>query len=983
MATGLKALDHLEDRLQHFQNLMPHRVRSILLVASPYDSFVLEEEGRLDELILSESVELNLRNVPGIIRVTTGSEALDVCRKSPPDLLVSTLHIGDMPWPRLAAEIKETCPDLPIALLAFDDRELSEIRSPRFSGTYDHLFAWHGDFRILLAIVKTIEDRWNVDEDVALAGVGVIILIEDSVRYYSSFLPHLYTELVKQSERVIAEGVNLTHKIMRMRARPKILLATSFEEAVDAYRKYQDVLIGIISDVDFPRGGQPHAYTGLEFARMVRREYPDLPILLQTRDVSYTEKAREVQAACVLKDSPFLLRELREFMLHNFGFGEFVFRRRDGVEVARAGNLHAMERVLHDIPDDVIRDHASRNHFSTWLRARTEFRLAEELRGKKVSDFTSARELRAYLIESIREFRRERQSGVISAFQKDAFDLQVGFAKIGGGSMGGKARGLAFARELLYNYRARNRFPGARLVVPASVTLGTDIFDQFLDENNLRDFAMRETDDTSIEAAFIKARFPKRAMADINHLLNEATYPLAVRSSSLLEDSPYQPFAGIYLTVLVPNNHSDMKTRRRELVQAIKRVYASTFSSKAKTYLRATTFRLEEEKMAVIVQRLGGAPHGHRFYPEISGVARSYNFYPVPPLRAEDGVVSLALGLGKTVVEGGKAFRFSPRHPQLPVDFASPVDMLEAAQTTFYALDLGVAEAFEDGTVKLGLDAAREDGTLGKVASVYSPENDAVYDGVSRPGIPLVTMAPVLKHGLFPLSESLRLLLEIGERGMNTPVEVEFAVNLSPPPGETAELYFLQMRPMVVSREAFDVHLDDLPADAMICRSDRVLGNGRMEGIEHVIVVDREHFDASRSMEVAREVARMAARLTGQAPYLLIGAGRWGSSEPWLGIPVTWEEIAGARAIVEANLPGKHVAPSQGSHFFHNLTASLTAYFTVESDEDGFVDWAWLRGLPAMEEGTFVRHLRLAGPVTVIADGRTGRGIILKPNGRG
>jgi pyruvate phosphate dikinase-like enzyme len=981
MTTDLQAPHDLEDRLQHFQNLMPHRVGSILLVASPYDSFVLEEEGRLDELILSESAEQNLRNVPGITRVTTGSEALAVCRKTPPDLLLSTLHIGDMPWPRLAREVKGVCPDLPLALLAFDDRELAEIRSPRVQGTYDHLYAWHGDFRILLAIVKTIEDQWNVEEDVALAGVGVIILIEDSVRYYSSFLPHLYTELVKQSERVIAEGVNLTHKIMRMRARPKILLSTSYEEAEAAYRKYQGVLLGIISDVDFPRGGKPHAYTGLEFARMVRMDYPDVPILLQTRDPAYADRAREVQAACVLKDSPFLLRELREFMLQNFGFGAFVFRSEDGTELGRAENLHDMERVLHEVPDDVIRDHASRNHFSTWLRARTEFRLAEELRRRKVSDFPSAADLRIYLIESIREFRRERQSGVISAFRKDAFDPQVGFAKIGGGSMGGKARGLAFARELLYNYRVRNRFPGVRIVVPAAVTLGTDVFDQFLDENDLRDFAIREEHDSAIDHAFLQARFPKRVLAELFDFLDDAPYPLAVRSSSLLEDSPYQPFAGIYRTVMVPNNHPNPRVRRRDLVRAIKRVYASTFSSKAKTYLRATTFRLEEEKMAVIVQRLGGARHGHRFYPEISGVARSYNFYPMSPLRAEDGVVSLALGLGKTVVEGGKAFRFSPRHPQLPVDFASTADLLEAAQTTFYCLDLTRTGDAEEALVHLGLDAAQEDDTLGTVASVYSPENDAVYDGLSRPGIPFVTMAPVLKHGVFPLSEALRLLLEIGERGMNTPVEVEFAVDLSPPSGEAKELLFLQMRPMVVSREAVDVHLEEVEDRAVLCRSGRVLGNGRIDGIQNLVVVDREHFDPARSADVAREVARIAAGLTGEVPYLLIGAGRWGSSEPWLGIPVTWEEIAGARAIVEANLPGKHVAPSQGSHFFHNLTASLTAYFTVETEEDGFVDWAWLRQQRAVEEGAFVRHLRLPGPVTVIADGRTGRGVILKPSG--
>ena len=637
----------LEDRLQHFQNLMPNRVRSILLVASPYDSFLLEEDGQLDEVILNEFMELNLRHVPGMTRVSTGSEALAEMRQKKYDLIISTLHLGDMPWARLARKIKRQDPELPLVMLAFDDRELSEVLANHDSNILEQVFVWQGDFRILLAIVKYVEDRWNVDEDVNLAGVSVIILIEDSVRYYSSFLPHLYTELVKQSQQVIAEGVNLTHKLMRMRARPKILLCTSYEEADRYYRKYSEFILGIISDVDFPKDGASNPHAGLDFARMVRERHPEIPIMLQTRDPDYADKAAEVGVSVVLKDSPFLLRELRLFMLNNFGFGDFVFRDENGLEVSRADNLRIMEKVLHTVPEELIYEYASHHHFSTWLRARTEFYLARELRRRSVADFESTSEMRQFLIESIREFRRERQSGVVAAFQKDSFDPQVGFAKIGGGSLGGKARGLAFVRELLYNYKVRNQFQNVRIFVPSAVVLATDVFDQFMEENDLRDFAIREEDDQAIEKTFLQARFPRRVLGELYRFLDIARYPISVRSSSLLEDSQYQPFAGIYKTIMVPNNHPHPRVRRRELVRAIKRVYASTFSSKAKGYLGSSTFRLEEEKMAVILQRVGGAAHGTRFYPEVAGVARSHNFYPSPPMVAEDGVASVALGLGR------------------------------------------------------------------------------------------------------------------------------------------------------------------------------------------------------------------------------------------------------------------------------------------------------------------------------------------------
>jgi len=978
----------LDDRLQHFQNLMPHRVRSILLVASPYDSFLLEEDGQLDEVILNEFMELNLRHVPGMTRVSTGSEAVEELQRQPYDLVITTLHVGDMPWSQLAQEVKRDHPTLPVVVLAFDDRELVAIHSSDTTAMIDQVFLWHGDFRILLAIVKTIEDQWNVETDVALAGVSVIILIEDSVRYYSSFLPHLYTELVKQSQRVIAEGVNLTHKLMRMRARPKILLATSYEDAETYYRMYKGLVLGIISDVDFPRGGVPSPHAGIDFARMVRAEEPDLPILLQTRDRAYVDKAAEVHASIVLKDSPFLLRELREFMLRNFGFGGFVFRDQNGVEVGRADSLRDMEDLLGNVPDEAIFEPASRNQFSTWLRARTEFKLARELRRRTVGDFGSTGQMRNYLLESIREFRRERQSGVVAAFSRDSFDPQVGFAKIGGGSLGGKARGLAFVRELLYNHRLRNRYPGVRILVPAGVVLATDLFEEFMEENDLRDFAIREEDDQAIERAFLQARFPRRVLGELYRFLDLARYPLSVRSSSLLEDSQYQPFAGIYRTIMVPNNHPNPRVRRRELVRAIKRVYASVFSYHAKAYLRGTSFRLEEEKMAVILQRLGGAAHGTRFYPEISGVARSHNFYPVRPMRAEDGVASAALGLGKMVVEGGTAVRFCPRYPGRVLDFTSPTDRVDNAQTQFYALQLdpeesGVTKSTDAHLALYGLDAAQEDGTLPAVASVYSPDNDAVYDSLVREGVPFVTMAPVLKHDVFPLAEIIRVLLEIGERGMNSPVELEFAVNLSPASGSPKEFLFLQMRPMVVSRETEALRIGSVPEADLLCQSDRILGNGRIDGIRDLVVVDRDRFDPACSTEVAREVGRMNRALGADVPYALIGTGRWGSSEPWLGIPVTWDEIAGVRVIVEAGFSRKVVTPSQGSHFFHNLTASLVAYFTVDAEGGGFVDWSWLRECEAVQETEFVRHIRLPEPVTVIMDGRSGRGVILKPGAPG
>ncbi|MCI0587049.1 MAG: histidine kinase [Planctomycetes bacterium] len=982
-----RGLPEVEDRLQRFQDLTPRRVRRLLLVGSPYDSFLLEEEGRLQDLLHSGFLDSGLRDAPRLNRISSGSEALALLSRLRRrfDLVVATPHLRDLEVLEFARRLKEAGVRVPVVVLAFDARELAELRARGDLSAIERLYVWQGDYRLLLAIVNSLEDRWNVRADTERVGVSSILLIEDSVRYYSSFLPRLYAELVRQSRRVITEGTNPGNQLMRLRARPKVLHCRSYEEAIEDFRRYRATLLGILSDVDFPRDGRPHAASGLEFAEEVRREAPDLPILLQTRDPAYAQRARAQGVSALLKDSPFLLEELSRFMRESFGFGDFVFRRPSGEEVGRARDLRELEALLRTVPDDSLVYHGERNEFSTWLRARTEFALAEALRPPRVADFPDVGAVRAHLLGAIREFRRERQAFVVSVFDADAFEPETSLAKVGGGSLGGKARGLAFVRRLLRDARLRARFPGVRVFAPSAVVLATEVFEEFLERDGLRDFAMDCGEDARIELAFLDAPLPEGVVADLGRFLALCEGPLAVRSSSLLEDSPHLPLTGLYRTEMVPNLHPDGGERLRRCLRAIRLVYASIFLQRAKAYLKATPYRLEEERMAVLVQRLVGARHGPRFYPDFAGVARSYNFYATAPMTGADGIVSVALGLGETVVEGGKAVRFAPRFPRHPIGHGSPEEILRNSQTDFFALDVGDPDGEEGGSRvrRHPIEVALEDGTLAAVGSTYSAENDAVYDGLGRPGVPVVTFAPVLKHGLFPLAEIARDLLDLGSRGLNRPVEIEFAVNLSTPPEAPREFALLQIRPFAARPEAQAVPIGRWRDGDLLCRSRRVLGNGRIEGIRDVVVVDRERFDRSRSREVAEEVARMNQRLVEEeVPYLLVGVGRWGAADPWLGIPVAWEQIAGARAIVEAPFKDFDVVPSQGSHFFQNLAASLVGYFTVGADaRQGFVDWAWLAAQPAAEEGAFVRRLRLDRPLTVLMDGREGSGVVVKGRG--
>lgn len=984
----LKIENLVLNKYNNFQKLMRHKIKEILLVSSLYDNYLFEEDGRLYELIREEYQALNLSQAPEITHVTTGEEALELFDDVPFDLIITTLHIEDMHVVKFAQKIKEKGITTPIILLAYDNKERKELTSFYDTSIFDRIFIWQGDYRLLIAITKYAEDKMNAENDILKVGVQAIILVEDNIKFYSSYLPIIYTEIFKQSQRLLSEGVNITHKFLRMRARPKILLCNTYEEAWSYYEKYQDSILGIITDNNFKKDGERDPEAGLKFVLAVKKEHKDIPILLQSSTTEYEQIAHEIGASFIQKNSPRLLHELREFMLDRFGFGDFVFYNMHGQIVGRANNLKTLEEQLHTVPDESILYHSERNHFSNWLKARTEFWLAYRLRPRKVSDFKSIGELRNELINSLKIYQHIRQRGVITDFNKEIFDSKNSFARIGGGSLGGKARGLGFINTLINDYNIRDRFEDVEITVPSAVVIATDVYDHFLEVNQLENFALNEPDDKTIIKRFLEAKyFPPDILKKLRDFLEIIKEPLAIRSSSLLEDSQFQPFAGVYETYMLPNNNIDIEIRLQELLECIKCVYASTFFKAAKDYMKVTAYRLEEEKMAVIIQRLVGAPHDERFYPDFSGVAKSFNFYPVPPQKSTDGIALAALGLGKTVVDGGNCVRFCPKYPRHLLQFFSTKETIKNAQQFFYALNLNgrLKHTSDDNpeelVVKYELIVSEKDQTLNFVGSTYSAENDSVYDGISRKGSRVVTFAPILKHNIFPLAEILNILLELGSWGMGASVEIEFAVNMRVPPGKPKEFAMLQMRPLVISRELEELEVDNVEKEDLICQSNQVLGNGATSDIYDIIMVDIQTFDRGKSRDVAMEVSKLNSELLEQKrPYILIGVGRWGSLDHWLGIPVTWDQISGASVIVESGFKDFNVTPSQGSHFFQNITSFKVGYFTVnEYDHQGFINWDWLNSMPATHELKFTKHIRFDKPINVRINGHQNKGIIVKP----
>jgi len=979
-----------ERLFEGFENLMPFRVQDILLVSSLYDSFILREDGRLSELLIGQSLELHLQHTPEITHVSTAAEALELASsQSRYNLIVTNIHLNDMDCLELAAAVRRAGLDIPIAVLAFDHQEAQALLARRPFPGIEQVFLWQGNPRLLLAIVKYVEDKRNVEHDTIKMGVPVVLVVEDDVRYYSALLSEIYTALIYQSRRILSEGYNLAHKLVRMRARPKILLAQDYESAIAIVERYGKYLFGVVSDVEFPRARHLDPEAGFELAHLVRRTIPDIPIVLQSSDSQFQPRAHREGFAFLRKGSDTLLADMRKLLTHEFAFGDFVFRLANGSEVGRASDLDGMESQLRHIPVESLIFHGERNDISHWLIARTELALAEKLRPRRVVDYQDAEALRAHCLQTIRDYRREQKQVLVGDFQPSSFRPSPGFfLRFGIGSLGGKARGLTFVRHLLHKYNVSQRFPGVRIAVPNTLVLATDLFEQFLAENNLESFAIHCTDDQELLQRFLAAALPRNLRAALSDFLREIRVPLAVRSSSLLEDSQYQPFTGVYDTFMLANRNVELAKRLDELTEAIKRVYASTFTQHAKAYIHATPFRLEEEKMAVMIQEVVGAAHGNRYYPDFSGVVRSRNFYPAEPMQPNDGIAAVALGLGRTVVDGGKSLSFCPRYPRNMIQFSSVEDILRNSQTEFLALDLAPINA--DGAPQTAVERLRErrfplrdaeaDGTLHYVASTYSRDNDVINDGLSRPGPRVVTFAPILKHNVFPLPALLDYLQKLGADALGRPVEIEFAVRMGSH-AEPADFGFLQMRPLICSREIEDFAIESIEPATILCRSSHVLGNGRIEDIHDAVVVDYESFHRASSVEVAEIVARLNAQLVrANTPYILVGVGRWGSKDPWLGIPVTWDQVSGARVIVEAGFRDFRVTPSQGSHFFQNLTAFRIAYFTINPDlGEGQVDWAWLAAQPAVEQFGSVRHIRLDAPFTVVISGTRGLGVVLKP----
>jgi len=986
-------------KFRKFNDLMPHRVREVLLVSSPYDAFIMQEEGHLTEQIFLEYKDLNLSSAPRFTHVTTAEEALRMLEERRFDIVLAMNRMGGMDLQSFGRTVKEMRPGKPVVVLAFDHAEIEWMTNLVNPDCIDAVFMWNGDAKILLAIIKHIEDRQNVDHDIGIANIRVILVVEDSVRFYSSFLAALYPELMKQSRALFAEGSNRLHKLVRMRTRPKILHATSYEQALALAEKYRDNLLALISDVGFRRAGRHDETAGLLLMRKIRQGSPDIPILLQSFDEKNAALAFLEGVLFLNKNSPSLLHDIRRFLTDYLGFGDFIFRLPDGREVARASDVYELEKCIAGVPAESLEFHTSRNHVSNWLMARSEFELAQKLQPKSVGDFPTVEDVRQYLLRELRILRKVGSRGVIADFSRHEFDPDALFQRLGQGSIGGKARGLAFLNTLLTDEPHNGRLAGMSVRVPQSFAIATDYFDQFMEQNNLAALAYRSEDDDEIARRFYAASLPEQLRSDLEMILGHVHCPLAVRSSSLLEDDMIHPFAGIYRTVMIPNNGEDRRARLENLSRAIKLVYASAFFRNAKAYVENTAHRVEEEKMAVVVQRLVGKDFGRRFYPHLSGVAHSYNYYPVGPQQPEDGVVQVALGLGRIVVDGGQALRFCPRYPNVTPQFATPELAVKNSQRIFYALDLADGEVTPDfnlaGNLKPHeLRDALDDGSLQLVGSVYDPHDNTIKESPYAQGAWVITFNNILKHQSLPLAGALMELMRLGELGLGTAVELEFAVDLGdygrrdllPKADHEPTLYALQLRPIVTQAAQTDQQLNGFDPAALVCRSTQALGQGHFENLFDVVYVKNAAFNPARNPQIARQVGEFNETLRrAQRHYILIGPGRWGSADHWLGIPVQWSQISGARLIIEASPSGYDVEPSQGSHFFHNITSLRIGYFTVppgarpdDRSQGNFVDWSWLDAQPAVQETEYLRHVRLNSPLVAMVDGRKGLGVIAR-----
>ncbi len=988
----LSSYNRFRAREDTSHDLFQHRIREILLVSSFYHAYIFEQDGLLSELLIGQYDELNLSSPPRVTNAATAVDALRMLRTRPFDMVITTVRVADSTPFDLASQIRQVRPGIPILLLLGSPPDTRVVEANRHRmQDIDDVFLWSGDSAVFLAMIKSVEDRLNLADDTRNGLVRVILVVEDSVPHYSTFLPVLYSVLVTQTQRLISEELTEANRRLRMRMRPKVILVHDFASAEAIWREYRDYVACVVTDVSFERAGRLDDQAGVRFLEVVRRDSRTLPVLLQSMETSNEPKARELGAHFLHKRSPRLRRELRSFLASELGYGDFVFRAEGGEEVARASTLLDLVARLKTIPDDILLYHSWNDHFSGWLLAHGEVQAARRIRPIHVKDFADVAALRRYLVDAFEEVERARHDGrIVDAGAWEGLN-RAQVVRLKEGSLGGKGRGLAFLNALVHVLDLSRQYQGVAVTLPQTAVIGTQEYDAFLDRNRLeRVFADRS--DEEIRAAFLAGELSDELMGRLLRFVETVRTPLAVRSSGLLEDSVACPLAGVYHTFMLPNQADDARVRLRDLATAVKLVFASVFERQSREYLEGAHYNVEEEKMAVVVQEIVGRRHGRHYYPDVSGVAQSHNFYPAGPARPSDGVASVALGLGRDVVEGRRVLRFCPKYPAH--DLLTPAELVRSSQRDFWAIDLeappqAILGGEEATLVRLDLEAAEAHGTLAPLASVWDHENDRLVDGLWRPGPRVVTFANILKYQQFPLAPILEHLLAVGERAMAMPVELEFAALVTQQRGEDEGLAFfpLQLRPMNVDTATVEVaEAGAGRRDDVLLFTDEALGNGIEEGVADVVFVDTSAFATTDTVAIREEVSRLNRKLRGERRgYVLVGPGRWGTRDRFLGIPVAWSDISEARLVVEMDLEGFRVESSQGSHFFHNLVARHVGYLKVRHDsERSWIDWDYLRGLEVLERTAHCVHARASGGWTVRLDGANGRAEVLKgPTGEG
>ena len=966
-----------------FVNLMMRRIYNVLIVANPYDAFMLEDDGRVEEKIYNEYVELGLRYPPTFTQVSTTEEAREVLRTMHIDLVICMPGNADNDAFSVARDIKAEFPHMHCIVLTPFSHGITKRMENEDLSIFDYVFCWLGNTNLILSIIKLIEDKMNLEHDINEGGVQMILLVEDSIRFYSSILPNLYNYILAQSKRFATEALNRHSATLRMRGRPKVVLARNYEEAMALYERYSDNMLGVISDVRFPIHGEKDSEAGLKLMREIRQNDPYLPLILESSESENRAKAEAEGFRFVDKNSKKMSLDLRKMLEEHLGFGDFIFRDpKTKAEIMRIHSLKELQDNIFKIPDDSMLYHISRNHMSRWLSARAIFPVSMFLKTvtwERLKDITAHREI---IFDAIVQYRHMKNIGVVAVFDRMKFDAYSHFARIGDGSLGGKGRGLAFLDNIIKMHPEFNSLEGAKVQIPRTVVLCTDVFDQFMEQNNLYQIALSDASDDDILRHFLRAQLPDSLIADFFTFFEAVKSPIAIRSSSLLEDAHYQPFAGIYSTYMIP--YLDDKYAMLEMLAcAIKGVYASVYYRDSKAYMTATSNVIDQEKMAVILQEVVGKQYDGRYYPNISGVLRSLNYYPIGDERAEDGIASLALGLGKYIVDGGQTLRVSPYHPRQVLQTSELETALRETQTRFYALDtrhVGNDFKVDDGfnILNLKVKEAERDNSLNFIASTYDPYDNVIRDGLYEGGRKVISFAGVLQQNVFPLPELLQMSMRYGAEAMRRPVEIEFACNLNA--DRTGSLYLLQIRPIVDQKQMLDEDLAAIPDADCLLRSHNSLGHGVTEDVTDVVYVKTDdRFSAADNPTIAREIEKLNKEYLDRGTnYVLVGPGRWGSSDSWLGIPVKWPHISAARVIVEVALKNYRVDPSQGTHFFQNLTSFGVGYFTIdENRNDGCFHKSTLDAMPAVEETDHVRVVRFEKGLRIMMDGKKGEGVVV------